>query len=913
MQFVNAQIIPLNPSVKKKQLDNGFTYYIQKNTTPSKEVQFRLILNVGSILEDEDQRGFAHFLEHMAFNGSKHFPKNALIEYFQSIGVEFGGDINAYTGYDETVYMLPIPNNEKETLDNAFLFFSDILGGLTLDKEDIDAERGIIHEEWRTTTGLSDRLKKNMYPLLYYNSRYKDRLPIGLMDEVVMKQDNEEALRRFYRDWYRPDLATLLVIGDIDEEDIEKRVKASFSGITNPINERERVNYNIANHDQTLIKNIQDEEITSTSVKIITKIPKHKEKTVEDLKRSVANIIYTYLVNERLSEVSKQKGAAFMYAQSFAQGGSGDKGRYISTASVKSGSVIEGVEALQKELYRIKKYGFSSEEFERKKSIFEKDVKTSILEQSTLTSAQYINMLMNHVIYGEEYTSTEFKNKFLLDVINQITLDDIQRLADEYINDREKNRVVFVTAPSSEKIPTEQDVLKAINHINYDEITPYESEEIDAPLLTTLPQKGNVKKEEKDNVLGTTTLYYENGVKVILKPTTYKKDEIRFTGRRNGGYSLASDEDFNNATMANTLVELGGLGDFNQQQLEKVVGDKRVALSSFIHRYTEGVSGFSNVGDVETLLQLNYLMFTAPRKDRDQFDRFIENKKEFNKNSMNDPETYFTDEINKVMMENSPRTATLLTTNQLDELDLDKAYDFYKSRFNSANGMVFIMVGSFEVDHLKPLLDQYLGSLPSGPIVKKYKDHGIRPPHGKIVDVKKNTADKTKVILRFTGKYPTAQEDRIGIQLLSDIATIRLTKVIREEMGGAYAPFASVYVDNLPYSYYQFNILFTTSPDQAVELRSVALSVINDLKDEIKEEDIDKVKKSLLNHRSKSLENNGYWFKLLSNYNQRGEGREQFENYSKDVDKITAKKLQSIAKKYLKDSEVLTFMLSPQN
>ncbi|KXX66529.1 pitrilysin family protein [Flammeovirga sp. SJP92] len=912
LQYVNAQTIPLNPAVKKKQLENGFTYYIQKNQTPSKEVQFRLILNVGSILEDEDQRGFAHFLEHMAFNGSKHFPKDALIDYFQSIGVEFGGDINAYTGYDETVYMLPVPNNEKETLDNAFLFFSDILSGLTLDKEDIDAERGIIHEEWRTTTGLSDRLRDDMYPLLYYNSRYKNRLPIGLMNEVVLNKGNEEALRRYYKDWYRPDLATLLVIGDIDEKEIEDRIKASFSNIENPENKRERIYYTIENHDQTLIKNIQDEEITSTSVKIITKIPKHKEETLKDLKRSVANILYTYLVNERLSEVSKQKGAAFMYAQSYAQGGSGDKGRYVSTASVKTGQVINGIEALQRELYRIKKYGFTEAEFNRKKSIFEKDVKTSILEQSTLTSAQYINMLQSHVIYGEEYTSSEFKNDFLLDVIGEISLEDIQELTDEYINDSEKNRVVFVTAPAVEKIPSEDEVLKAINNIDYEAIKPFASDEIDAPLLAVLPQKGTLQKEETDEVLGTTTLHYQNGVKVILKPTTYKKDEIRFVGRRNGGYSLASDEEFNNASMANTLVELGGLGDFDQQQLEKIVGDKRVALSSFIHRYTEGVSGFSNVEDLETLLQLNYLTFIAPRKDKDQVERFIENKKEFNKNSMNDPETYFADEINKVMMNNSPRTATLLTPEQLDNLSLDKAFDFYTSRFGGANGMTFMMVGSFEVDSLKPLLDQYIGSLPSKTIEKRYKDHGIRPPVGKSIVVDKNTADKTKVILRFTGKYPSTQKERIAIQLLSDITTIRLTKVIREEMGGAYAPFASAYVENIPYNHYQFNIVFTTSPDQAEELRKVALSVVNELKKEIKAEDIDKVKKALLNHRDKALENNGYWLKLLSNYNRRGEGSKQFENYTEDVKKINSKKLQSTAKKYLKEGEVLTFMLSPQ-
>ncbi|OHX68095.1 M16 family metallopeptidase [Flammeovirga pacifica] len=908
-----SQKIPLNPDVKKGTLSNGMTYYIQKNDKPTNEVQFRLIIKAGSILEDEDQRGFAHFLEHMAFNGSEHFPGNSLIDYFQSIGVQFGGDINAYTGYDETVYMLPVPNSEKETLDKAFYFFGDILGGLTLDKKDIDEERGIIHEEWRTTTGLGDRTRDKMYPLLYHESRYKDRLPIGLMDEVVLNVGNEDALRRFYKDWYRPNLATLLVVGDVDEAEIEQRIKDTFGQKTNPVNEKERVYYSVVDHPNTLIGKMVDEEITSTSAMIINKIPKHKEETLEDLKVSVANILYTYIINQRLQEVAKTKDAPFMFASSYKAGGSGDKDRYMSNVSVKSGKVIEGLKGVLNELYRAKKFGFTQAEFERKRSILAKDLKTEAMEQSSLKSGQYIDNLMGHVLYGSEYTSAEFKNDYLEKVIQEITKEDIEALAKKYIQNNPANRLVFINAPKGEELPSDEALLDAINSIDYASLTPYQTEEVEGPLIEKEPIAGKVISTEKDDVLGTTTLTYENGAVVVIKSTTFKNDEIQFSGQRHGGYSLASDEQFNNASLAASLVQLGGLGQYNKQQLEKLVGDKQASVSVNIGRYNETVGGKSTVEDFETMMQLTYLKFTAPRKDKEQFDLYISNKKEYNKNRLNDPDSYFADVVNKTMYNNHPRVATLLTQEQIGALNLDDAFDFYTSRFNSVRGMHFVFVGNIDLTTVQPLLDKYIGGLPGGELVHNYRDNGLRVPKTKtVIDVAKSKSEKTKVILRFQGKYPKGQENRIKLELLGDVTTIRLTKKLREEMGGTYSPFAYGRVIEKPFNQFQFNVMFTCAPEQADTLQQVALQIVNDLKKEVKLEDLEKVKKTAVNHREKALERNNYWVALLQNANERNEDASEYAKYVKNITEISQKELQKVATKYLNNKKVFIFTLSPE-
>ncbi len=905
--------IPMNPLVVKKTLANGFTYYLQKNAIPKNQIQMRMVIKAGSILETEKQRGFAHFLEHMVFNGSKHFSDNSLIDYLQSIGVEFGGDVNAYTGYDETVYMLPLPNGEEETLNNAFSFFGDILSGLTLSTEAIDNERNIILEEWRTTIGLQQRLKEEMYPLLYKDSRYLERMPIGLM-EVVTQKGNDEELRKFYRTWYRPNLASLIVVGDFNQEDIEKRINAVFGSIRNPTNMQERLYYSVPQHKNTLVKVIKDKEITSTSVKIIRKLPHHTETTLEDLKQSVVNILYTYMVNQRLTEIANRKEAPFMYAQSYATSSAGNIDRYMSVVTTKGDEIIGGMRGMMEELLRLKKFGFTQEELDRKKEILFNDMERMAKEKDKLSSKDIMEAISNSVIYGEENAGVDFKKKFVQETLKEITLQDIQKLVNLYVDNSEENRVVIVTAPESVDAPDEQEMIEALRSVDDKNLTPYKVIEVEGPLMSKQPQSGVIKREHYSQEMGITTIEFENGVSVAMKPTDFKSDEIRFSSMREGGYSLAPDSNFDNASMASVLVAKGGLGKFSAMELEQLSSGKQVYVSPYIHRYTEGVTGFSSTNDFETLLQLTYLTYTAPRKDDNQVAHFIENKKEYNKNALNNPDSYYADEINKVMMQNSPRVATLLTPEKLNKINLDKAFEFYQSRFSSAYGTRFYIVGSFNVDSIKPLLSTYLGSLPARKIVTNYNDHGIRPPRGSHKYVfPKNTEEKTKALIRFTGKYKNSQKARIEMGLLSDILTIRLNQKLREEIGGVYSPFSSSKVLQRPYNSYQMDIYFTCSPANLDTLTKATFGEINAMKNEISETNLEKVKKAWLKNRKGSLNTNGYWRRVLEDQWTRGEDEKDFEKYEKQIQEVSAKQLRKMAQKYLDESNHLEFILSPQN
>lgn len=911
-QLTDQSSIPLNPKVIRKTLPNGFTYYLQHNSLPDKEIQMRMVIKAGSILETEEQRGLAHFLEHMVFNGSKHFPENSLIDYLQSIGVEFGNDLNAYTGYDETVYMLPLPNGEKETLDKAFLFFGDLLSGLTLNTEAIDNERNIILEEWRTTIGLSQRLKDAMYPLLYQDSRYLHRRPIGLM-EVVTQEGNDEELRKFWRSWYRPDLANLIIVGDYNQADIEQRILDTFGSMQIGDNAPERPEYGVPLHKGTLVKIIKDKEITSSSVKIIRKFPHREEKTLADMKRSVTNIIYTYMVNQRLTEIAQQKEAPYMYAQSYATSASGHTDRYMSLATVKGNQILEGTKGLMRELLRIKKHGFTQAELDRKKQILYNDFERLAQEEDKLSSAQIMEAISNHVIYGEENASITFKKEFVHKVLDEITLTDIQDLVNEYIDQTEDSHVIFVTVPEDVKTPTEEELLSALKSVAQETLSPYEDMDVNEPLMSKIPESGTIVKETYSEKMGITTIEFTNGVSVALKPTSFKNDEIRFSSMREGGYSLATIDNFDNASMAATLVNQGGLSKFNSLQLERITSGKQVYLAPYIHRYTEGVSGFSSKEDFETLLQMTYLTYTAPRKDAEKFEQFIENKKEYNKNTLNNPESYFTDEVNKVMMQNSARTATLLTPEKLDAISLDKAFEFYQGRFASAEGTRFFIVGSFDVDAVKPLLAQYLGSLPSGKIRTTYDDHGIRPPKGEHrYDYPRNTVEKTKVLMRFTGKYPGSQKTRIEMGLLSDVLTIRLNQKLREEIGGVYSPYASSTILQRPYNSYRMDIYFTCSPSNLDTLVQATFGEIEIMKNGISEDNLEKVKKAWLKNREGSLKTNGYWRRVLEDQWTRGEDEKDFEKFDAQIQGVTAKRLSQLAKKYLDKKNHMEFILSPE-
>lgn len=540
------------------------------------------------------------------------------------------------------------------------------------------------------------------------------------------------------------------------------------------------------------------------------------------------------------------------------------------------------------------------------------DMKRSRNQAEERTTADIISQLSSHVIYGEEYIDPQERIEFVLKCIEEMTLEDINALAHTYINKSDDNLVVILSAPESATVPSEEELLVAMHEVAQESIEPYVIEVVDSELMPLLPPMGEIVSERHSEKMGITVIEFANGASVALKPTDFVADEIRFSSMREGGYSLAEDADFNNASMAATLVSQGGLGEFTSLQLDQINSGRQFYIAPYIHRYTEGVSGFSSNDDFERMLQNNYLFYTAPRKDVTQFNIYIDNKKEYNRNQLNDPNSYYADGINRAMVQGSARAATLLTEEQLDALDLDEAFNFYTSRFSSAKGFRFFIVGSFDVDSLRPLLTQYIGGLPSHDVATQYVDRGLRPAKGyELYDFDCNSVYQTKVLMRFVGDYPSSQLKRIEMNLLNDVLTIRLTEKIREEIGGAYAPYSSATILQHPTDTFRLEIYFTCSPENVEMLMAAALEEVEGLKEEISDADLDKVKKAWLKNRKGSLRTNGYWRKVMEDQWTRSETQEDFDAYDSQIEGAEEEALKKIAKDFLTKENLKVFLLSP--
>ena len=519
--------IPFNPNVKTGTLSNGLKYYIQKNAKPEKRVELRLAVNAGSILENDDQLGLAHFTEHMCFNGTKNFKKNDIVNYLQSIGVKFGADLNAYTSFDETVYILPIPSDDKKILDQGFQILEDWAHNVTFEDEEIDKERGVVIEEWRTGRGASQRMRDKYFPVLLKDSRYAQRLPIGTKE--ILESFKYETVKKFYKDWYRPDLMAVIVVGDIDIAEMEAKIKAHFGKIEATKNPLERKEYNIPDHKETLISIATDKEAPFTQVQLYYKHPEIEMKTLADYRSGIIRRLYNGMLNQRLEELSQSAEPPFIYGYTYYGGFIRSKSAYQSFASVSQDGIIKGLKALLAENQRVQEYGFNASELERYKKEILRSYEKSYNERDKTESANYVYQYINHFLKGEPTPGIEWEYDFLQKVLPSITVEEINQLPKKWISD--ENRVVIITAPDKEgvNIPTEEEIKAVLKEAESMNITAYEDKVNEEPLIAQTPKAGKVTKETKIAALGATELTLSNGLKVILKPTDFKNDEIMMT------------------------------------------------------------------------------------------------------------------------------------------------------------------------------------------------------------------------------------------------------------------------------------------------------------------------------------------------------------------------------------------------
>lgn len=902
--------IPIEASVKIGKLSNGLTYYIKNNGKPANKVELRLAINAGSILEDEDQLGVAHFMEHMNFNGTKNFKKNELIDYLQSIGVKFGADLNAYTGFDQTVYILPIPSDDETKLDKGFQIIRDWAGSALLEDKDIDDERGVVLEEYRSRRGADSRMMEKYLPKLMYGSKYADRLPIGTEESI--KNFSYESIRRFQKDWYRPDLMAVIAVGDVDVAQLENKIQKYFSDLPTQENPRERPSFSIKNHEETFISIEADKESPFSRVQLMYKDYEDAKptETVVAFRKSIIESLFSQMLNNRLDELRNGENPPFIFGFSY-HGGTYARNReaYQSVANTSADGQLKGLEALLEESERVKRYGFTSGELERAKKNVLSRLEKSYNDRDKNESGRIISAYINHFLDKSPIPGivwTFEMNKKLLPTIN---LEEVNKVIQNFIHD--DNRVIIITGPK--KVVTDQQVLDALNNVKTKELKPYEDKEVAASLITDLPTMGKIVSAFKNDELGTKTFVLENGAKITYKKTDFKNDEILFTAFSFGGTSLYSDDELKATSFANGALTDAGVNGYTISDMRKMMSGKIANVRPYISGLSEGFNGSASPKNLEELFQLVHLYFTALNKDDKAFKSSINKNKSFLGNLLASPNFYFQKEMSDFMNQGNSRYTGFPSEEKYDAADYDLAYDKYKERFADAGDFNFYFVGNIDERKLAEYAMKYIASLPGKNANETYKVSTFRPlkgSHTKIVE--KGKDPKSNVRITYQGETTFDKKEALAFKSLSDIVGIKLTEKLREEEGGVYSSRTSGTISKIPYGRYSFTISFPCAPENVDKLKDIAISEINAIvKNGPSEEDLMKTKKAQILDHKESVKRNRYWLNLIKNIDYLKNDVADASNFEEKVNALTKEDIQLVAKKYLTKGYILG-ILNPE-
>jgi zinc protease len=904
-------VLPLEPAVRTGKLANGFTYYIRHNEEPKNRVIMYLVNKAGSILEDEDQRGLAHFMEHMSFNGTKHFPHNELVDYLQKAGVRFGADINAYTSFDETVYELPIPSDKPELLKGGIEIMRDWAHEALLDPEEIVKERGVVLEEKRLAKGAGERMKRLYWPMILNNSRYAVRIPIGL--DKVLDNFKRPAIARFYNDWYRPDLQAIIVVGDINVDQIEAAIKKQFADLKNPVNERVRRKYTVPLTGKNQFIVVTDKEMTSTEAEIMIKHKAPELKTSADYRGAIVQNLFNQMLGERYAELQRKGDPPFISGSAGISGFMGGLDAYDASVSAKPGELEKGLKAVLRETERLKRFGFTATELERAKKAYMNGMESELKEKNKTNSITYVKEYQEYFLNNITVPGIDKECQLTKNDMPGITLTDLNSLAKIYITNT--NRDILVLAPEKDKgsLPDDAKVNSWLKSVEAETLNPYKDDVSSQALLSKMPTPGKIESEEHNKELNITTITLSNGVKVLLKPTDFKNDQIIFSGFASGGTSLYSDADYQSATNAAGIIAAGGVGNYNMEELSKYLEGKQLSVSPFINERFEGIGGGSTSKDLETALQLVYAYFTEPRKDTAIFKGIITRSTASLANRASDPNSVFGDTVSAVLGNHNIRR-TGPSPKKLSQINLDKAYQIYKERFADAGNFTFTFVGSIDTNTIKPLLEKYLGALPATGQHERAKDLSIHAPAGRIEKtVYKGIEPKATVYLVYSGRYDYSPENNVKMNALKETLEIRLLERLREDESGVYSPGAQVNTAKVPQQRYSFIIHFGCAPQNVEKLIASTLDEINKLKtDGPLQTNLDKWRAEDKTSFEPQLKTNGFWLSYINGQLQNQEDLDQVNRQEALMDKVTPDQLKEIAKKYLNGDNYIRLVLLPE-
>ena len=906
--------IPVGPQVKVGKLPNGLTYYIQKNGRPERRLELRLVVKAGSIQEDDDQQGLAHFVEHMAFNGSARFKKHELVDYLQSIGIKFGADLNAYTSFDETVYILPIPTDRPEHLSKAFQVLEDWAQGITFDEATVEKERGIVLEELRLGKGAADRIGKQLYPKIYNGSRYAERLPIG--KEEVLRSFRPEALRRFYRDWYRPDLMAVVAVGDADPRLIEKLVRTHFGKLKNPSPSRPRVYAEIPARETTEAVVVTDREAGGNGVLIRYPVqPVREPDTVRGYREQLVEGLFGDMLGDRLHALSQLPQPPFL------RGGSG-LGKltpfyksFNSSAVIGQGGAPAAIDALVRENERVRRHGFTAAELERAKKDMMRNFERTYSERDKTNSAVYVAEYMRNFLQQEPIPGIAREYRYVQEMLPGISLEEMNAYARRTIP-ADSGKLVIYTGIARDDMPPPEGaaLLAALARAEQAEVAPYEEKALGAQLMAQPPKPGQIVSETQDRGLGLTHLTLSNGVEVILKPTDFRNDQVVMSAARYGGQSLYEIGDILNTRYASSIVAAMGLKDYSPLDLSKVLAGKSAAVTMGMAGYSEVIGASSGAGDIETMLQLLWLRFDAVRRDEDLFKSFIGKQAEAARNRLGEPGARFGDTVIATLYNNHPRAPRPLRPEEYAQIDLDRSIAIYRERFSSAKGLTFVLVGSFDPVKLKPLLATYLGSLPTPDIPLGWRDVGLRPVTGVVKRaVYSGTEQKSTISLTFTGKAEFSQLEQMRMQALIEVLNLRIIEVLREKLSLIYGGSAGGGISRIPYGNYSLSLTLPTGPESVDKVLAATFEEFERLKREGPQPaDLAKVKQNWIQNYRKALRENGYWLGRIQSSLMDGTDPHTILTHEARVQALTAEEVQEAARRYLDNNNYVQVVLYPQ-
>lgn len=909
--------LPIDPKVKVGRLANGLTYYIAKNAKPEKQVSLRLVVKAGSSLEDDDQQGLAHFLEHMAFNGTKNFPKNELVSYLQTIGVKFGADLNAYTGFDETVYMLPIPTDRKENVVKGFQILQDWAQNMSLDDKDINEERAVVLGELRDRKNFGLRLLKQTLPKVLEGSNYASRFPIGKAD--IIQNFKPEAMKRFYKDWYRPNLMAVIVVGDIDPAETEKMIHSHFNQLTNPSPIRERKNESVTSRafTEALIAVDTEAVINKLDIYYPAKIH-HPILTVQDFaQKELFNKLFNQLMQQRLQE------ATISATPPFNAGSSAMNPLFVNnyeaftiTGILGNAGIEKAVQALLTENQRVKKFGFTAQELDRAKKTVLGRYASMNNERDKTESDKLVGEYMRNFLKQEFIPGAANEFLYVSTYLPQISQQDINNYAAKLIPN--SNQAKLIVYSGSDKpgfsMPTPAELVTMVEKAESTTVIEKVETTVATELMPVPPTAGSISSETVDKETGVMELVLSNGVRVTLKPTDFKSDEIVMSAVRYGGQSLFGVADKFNAQYMSQIASVMGLGQFSRQDLGKMLAGKTATANLFFDMEREGLRGSSSIKDLETMLQMTHVQFTKKQARPIPFQAFISKETDSARQVVALPEVYFLDEIMHHTFATHPRSPRLPKVEDFKQIQLQRVLDIHADRFSSAKGLHFVFVGNFDVDTLKPLLTTYLASLPVKDLETQYKDLGVRKVQGANKhEVRKGLEQKSAIHLSFHGETKYHTDEAMKLNILKEVLNIKLIEVLREKLSLIYSADTSHTMTQIPYQNYSLSLYLPCAPNKIEEVLKALQGELQKLKTSGPEmADLDKVKSNLAIAHRKNLENNRVWQSLLERTALSEAKINNFITFPSRFNKVTIEDIKLTATRYLNPANSILTILNPE-